>query len=97
MHVAALVIDLHLPDTHTLKGKRAVLRPMVEGLRRRYNVAVAEVNHQDKWQRATVGVSVVAGSVSHAGDVLDEVERFVWSFPEVQVLEITRHWLEVSP
>jgi uncharacterized protein len=48
MHVAALVIDLHLPDTHTLKGKRAVLRPMVEGLRRRYNVAVAEVNHQDK-------------------------------------------------
>jgi uncharacterized protein YlxP (DUF503 family) len=96
MHVAALVIDLHLPDSHTLKAKRAVLRPLVEGVRRRYNVAVAEVDHQNKWQRATVGVSVVAGTVAHATDVLDEVERFVWSFPEVQVLEITRHWLEVD-
>jgi uncharacterized protein YlxP (DUF503 family) len=59
-------------------------------------VAAAEVDHQDKWQRATVGVSVVAGTVAHAGDVLDQVERFVWSFPDVQVLEITRHWLEVD-
>ncbi|MGH9244644.1 MAG: DUF503 domain-containing protein [Acidimicrobiales bacterium] len=97
MHVAALVIDLHLPDALTLKSKRAVLRPLLEGLRRRYSVSVAEVGHQDKWQRATVGVSVVAGTVSHATDVLDGVERFVWSFPEVQVLEITRHWLEVTP
>jgi uncharacterized protein YlxP (DUF503 family) len=97
MHVAALVVDLHIPDCHTLKGKRAVLRPLLEGVRRRYNVAVAEVNHQDKWQRATVGVSVVAGTVSHATEVLDEVERYVWSFPEVQVLDISRHWLEVGP
>jgi uncharacterized protein YlxP (DUF503 family) len=97
MHVAALVVDLHIPDCHTLKGKRAVLRPLVEGVRRRYSVAVAEVNHQDKWQRATVGVSVVAGTASHASEVLDEVERFVWSFPDVQVLDISRHWLEVGP
>jgi uncharacterized protein len=96
MHVAALTIDLHLPDCHTLKAKRAVLKPVVEGARRRYNVAVAEVAHQDKWQRAGIGVAVVAGSVSHAEEVLDEVERFVWSFPEVQVLDITRHWLEVT-
>jgi uncharacterized protein YlxP (DUF503 family) len=96
MHVAALVIDLHLPDCHTLKAKRAVLRPLVDGVRRRFSVAAAEVDHQDKWQRATVGVSVVAGTVAHAGDVLDQVERFVWSFPDVQVLEITRHWLEVD-
>lgn len=96
MHVAALVIDLHLPDCHTLKSKRGILKPVLEGVRRRFNVAVSEVNHQDKWQRATVGVSVVAGSVSRATEVLDEVERFVWSFPEVQVLEISRHWLEVK-
>jgi uncharacterized protein len=96
MHVAALVVDLHLPDCHTLKGKRAVLRPLVEGVRRRFSVAVAEVNHQNKWQRATVGVAVVAGTASHASEVLDEVERFVWSFPDVQVLDISRHWLEVA-
>ena len=94
MHVAALSIDLHLPDCHTLKSKRGVLKPVVEGARRRYNVAVAEVAHQDKWQRAGIGVAVVAGTVSHATEVLDEVERFVGSVPEVQVLDISRHWLE---
>jgi uncharacterized protein len=97
MHVAALTIDLHLPDSHTLKAKRGLLKPVIEGTRRRYNVAVAEVAHQDKWQRAEIGVAVVASSASHATEVLDEVERFVWSFPEVQVLDITRHWLEVNP
>jgi uncharacterized protein YlxP (DUF503 family) len=95
MHVAALSIDLHLPDCHTLKAKRAALKPVVDGARRRYNVAVAEVAYQDKWQRAAIGVAVVAGSVAHAADVLDEVERFVWSFPEVEVLDVSRHWLEV--
>ncbi|MGH9117673.1 MAG: DUF503 domain-containing protein [Acidimicrobiales bacterium] len=96
MHVAALTIDLHLPDCHTLKAKRGLLKPLLEGTRRRYNVAVAEIADQEKWQRAGIGVAVVASSVSHATEVLDEVERYVWSFPEVQVLDITRHWLEVT-
>jgi uncharacterized protein YlxP (DUF503 family) len=96
MHVAALTIDLHIPDSHTLKTKRGVLRPLVEGTRRRYNVAVAEIAHQDKWQRAGIGVAVVAGTAGHADEVLDEVERFVWSFPEVEVLDVSRHWLETQ-
>jgi uncharacterized protein len=94
MHVAALAIELHLPDCHTLKAKRAAVKPILEGLRRRFHVAAAEVDNQDKWQRASLGVSVVAGSHAHACDILDAVERFVWSFPEVQVLDMRRHWLE---
>ncbi len=90
MHVAALAIELHLPDCHTLKAKRAAVKPIVEGLRRRFQVAAAEVGHQDKWQRASLGVAVVAGSHAHACDMLDAVERFVWSFPEVEVLTSNR-------
>ena len=94
MFVAVLEVELHIPDSHSLKHKRAVVRPMVEGARRRFAVAAAEVANQDKWQRATIGMAVVASSVAHASDILDRIERFVWSFPEVQVLDMTRRWLD---
>jgi uncharacterized protein YlxP (DUF503 family) len=55
---------------------------------------VAEVDHQDQWQRAGVGVAAVASSPPHVADILDEVERWVWSNPDVQVLSIDRSWLE---
>jgi hypothetical protein len=93
MHVACLTLELHFPDVHSLKEKRAVLRPILEGVRRRFAVAVAEVDHQDRWQRATVGMAAVSGSAGHAQDVLDAAERFVWSFPEVNVTESQRDWL----
>jgi uncharacterized protein YlxP (DUF503 family) len=96
LHVGSLDIDLHLPDCRSLKAKRAVIKPIVEGSRRRFRVSVAEVEYQDQWQRARLGVAVVASSERHACDILDEVERFVWSNPEVQVLDMTRRWLETS-
>ena len=94
MYVGAMEVDLHIPDCRSLKGKRAVVKPLVEGIRRRFHVSVSEVACQDKWQRARIGVAVVSSSPAHATDVLDEVERFGWSFPEVQVLDATRHWRE---
>lgn len=94
MFVAAVRFELYIPDCHTLKQKRSVVRPMVDGLRRRHGVASAEVGQLDKWQRADIGVAVVAGTYTHVGEVLDEVERFVWSFPEVQVLGSHKTWLE---
>jgi uncharacterized protein len=93
VHVAALSVDLRLPNAHSLKEKRAVVKPIVEGCRRRYAVAAAEVDHQDRWQRAGLGVAAVSGTARRVSDVLDEVERFVWSFPEVEVLASERWWL----
>jgi hypothetical protein len=93
VHVASLRLELHLRDVHSLKEKRAVLKPILEGARRRYAVTAAEVDHQDLWQRATVGMAVVSGSVGHAREVIDAVERFVWSFPEVEVYDVRRDWL----
>lgn len=90
----ALEIDLHFSSPHSLKEKRAILKPIIEGSRRRYNVAVAEVDHQNLWQRAGVGLAVVASTAGHAEAVIDEVERFIWSFPEVEVLDSDRHWME---
>ena len=94
MFVLALDLDLHLPECRSLKAKRAVLRPVTDGLRARFRVSVAEVGEQDRWQRARVGVAVVGATVSHVEDVMDEVERFVWAQPGLDVLSSDRAWLE---
>jgi uncharacterized protein YlxP (DUF503 family) len=90
----AVVFELFIPDCHTLKQKRGVVRPIVEGLHRKFRVAAAEVGHLDKWQRTDIAVAVVSRTEGHVLEVLDEVERFVWSFPQVEVLAQRRSWLE---
>ena len=96
MYVAALAVELHLPDVHSLKQKRAIVKPVLEGARHRHHVSAAEVGRQDVWQRASLGFAVVSSSERQAITVLDELERFVWSFPEVEVLSGDRHWMEVD-
>lgn len=94
MHVLAVELDLRLPHCQSLKDKRSALRPVIDGLRNRHPVAVSEVDHQDLWQRAAIGMAVVSSSPSHAEQMMDEAERFVWSFPEIEVLGAATHWLE---
>ena len=94
MFVLALEVDLHVPAAHSLKAKRAVVKPLVDGARHRFGVAAAEVEHHELWQRAGLGYAVVSADQAHASDVMDEVERFVWSHPEVEVVSMERRWLE---
>jgi uncharacterized protein YlxP (DUF503 family) len=94
--VLALAIDIHLPDSRSLKDRRAVVRPIIDGARHRFRVSAAEVGHQDLWQRARLGFAVVASSQGQASEVIDDVERFVWSFPELEVTSSERWWLETD-
>jgi len=94
VHVLALTVDLHLPSCHSLKEKRAVVKTIIEGSRHRFGVSSAETDHQDKWQRAELGFAVVSGSPGQAEQVIDDVDRFVWSFPEAEVLQSLRTWSE---
>ena len=94
MYASVLIVDLRLPLTDSLKAKRAVITPILEGARRRQRVAVSEVGHQDTWRRSELAFATVASSEHQAREVLDAVERFVWSFPEVEVVSTRRGWLE---
>jgi uncharacterized protein YlxP (DUF503 family) len=69
MPVGLLTLEIQIPYAHSLKEKRAVLRKMRDRIRARFNVAVAELDHQDVWQRATLGVA----SVSDSRKLLDSV------------------------
>lgn len=94
MHVGAIRYDLHLPACRSLKAKRAVVKPIVEGLLRRHHVSAAEVDLHDQWQRTIIGVSAVSGSYGHLCEILDDCDRFVWSHPEIEVLAAERMWLD---
>jgi len=86
--------DLHVPESRSLKAKRAAIRPIVDGLRHRFRVSVAEVGHHDQWQRAEIGVAVVAESDGRVRTVLERVERFVAAAPSVELLGTETAWLD---
>lgn len=77
MHLGVSRIQLHLPENHDLKGKRQVVRPLVEKVRNRFNVAVAEVGDQDLWQSAVLGVAAVGNDAAHVNEVLARVVEFI--------------------
>jgi hypothetical protein len=81
-----LVADLLLGDVHSLKEKRAVVRPIVAELRRRFEVSAAETGDQDVYRRSELAVSVVAGDHAHVVERLDACERLIAGRPEIEVL-----------
>jgi uncharacterized protein len=88
--------DLLLGDVHSLKEKRAVVKPIVAELRRRFAVAAAEVGDQDLHRRAQVGIAAVAADAAQVGDVLDACERLLAERPEVTLLSTHRQLLAGS-
>jgi len=96
MFVIALTAKLHCEASQSLKQRRQAVRPIIEGARQRFSVSVAEVGGQDTWQRCDIGIALVSGSVSVAEQLADDVERFIWSFPDVTVLTIERQWMELD-
>ncbi len=89
MIVGVASFDLRIPGTTSLKEKRHVVKALTSSLRSKFNVAVAEVDHHDLWQRTTVAVSVVAGDGYHVKRVLHEVEKHVERFGPVDLIDRT--------
>jgi hypothetical protein len=94
VHAAAVCFDLHVPASRSLKSKRAAIRPIIDGIRSRFHVSVAEVAHQDQWQRAGIAVAVVSSGEAQIRDVLNEIERFVVSRPDIELVDVETAWLE---
>lgn len=93
---AVLEMEVRIPLGDSLKAKRSVIRPILVGAHRRFGVSSAEVDHQDDWDSAVLAFSTVSSSASKVNDVLDSVDRFVWSFPEVDVVAADRYWVDTA-
>ncbi len=94
MHVGASRIELRVRDIRSLKEKRKVVKSIIADIGRAYPVAVAEVDHQDLWQRADLGVAVVSGSPGHVDRMLTAVEIDLDRRTEIEMLGTNRSYLE---
>ncbi len=73
MPIGLLTLEIHIPDARSLKDKRQVLRSLKDRLRAHYNVAVAELEHQELWQRSRVGVVSISGDSKYLEESLQAV------------------------
>jgi uncharacterized protein len=93
MYVGALELDVLLGDVRSLKQKRAVVRPVVAELRRRFDVAAAEAGDQELYRRALIGVATVSSDAAHTREVLEACERAVAARPELELLSARQRML----
>jgi uncharacterized protein YlxP (DUF503 family) len=91
--VGVLTLELRLEDSHSLKDKRHVVLSLKERLRHKFNVAVAEIDYQDLWQRAAVAVVTVSPDHAHAAAVLQSVEDEAAALLGAVLVEATVEWL----
>ncbi|MCH8206016.1 MAG: DUF503 domain-containing protein [Chloroflexi bacterium] len=77
MNVGVCKITLRLPENHSLKGKRRVINSISSRLRSKFNVSVAEVDHNEAWQLTTLGISCVSNSSRHTDEVLQSVLAYI--------------------
>jgi len=89
--VGVLRLTLYIHGARSLKDKRQVLRKVVDRVRARYNVAMAEVGDQDIWQTAVVGVCAVANDHSFVNEVLDKIVRDAG-----QIAEVVKREMEIE-
>ena len=92
MVVGVCTIDLYLPGIGSLKGKRQVLLSLKERIQGKFNVSIAEVDGNDLWQRAVLGVACVANDSRYVNQVLESVLNVVRTNPSV---ELVRHHMEL--
>ena len=87
MHVSVCRIELRLPENHSLKGKRQVIKSIIARLQNKFKVSVAEVDNQDLWQLAVLGVASVSNHRRHADETLSNVVKFIiQNYPDVELL-----------
>ena len=77
MIVGVSQITLHLPGCHSLKDKRQIIKSVMARVRHQFEVAIAEVEDQDRWQIAKLGISCISNSGQHAGEILGHVRRYI--------------------
>ena len=95
MVVGTLIINLRLQDNHSLKGKRKIVRSMVDRVKNRFNVSIAEIGSNDAWQRIELGISTVANDRRHVDASLSRVLGFIESLYLAEIVDASMEILNV--
>lgn len=87
MIIGTCLVDLRIPGCRSLKDKRQALKALKESIRRKYNVSIAELDHQDTWQRILIGVAAVSRDARFANQVISKVVNEIEKNVNVEVID----------
>ncbi len=87
MNTGIAKIQLHLPENQSLKDKRRIVKSIIARLHNQYNVSIAEVDDNDLWQLATLGISCVSNNSHHVDETLTKIINFIsHTYPELEIV-----------
>ncbi|MBK5290303.1 MAG: DUF503 domain-containing protein [Acidobacteriia bacterium] len=92
--IGVLTMELRIEHAHSLKDKRHLVKSLKEKLRNRHNVSVAEIDHQDLWQRSVLAAVTVSGDRTQAQKVLQAVEQDAAAQAGPCLVNVTTEWIE---
>ena len=87
MFIGVCTIEVHVPESGSLKNKRQSIKSLKDRIRNKFNVSVAEVDDNDLWQKASLAVAAVSNDKSHLNQTLDHVLNLVRGVPELSLLD----------
>ncbi|HEX7765785.1 MAG TPA: DUF503 domain-containing protein [Nitrospira sp.] len=93
MVVGVCTVELLIPESQSLKDKRQVLHSVKDRLRGKFNLSIAEVDGQDLWQKAVLGMACVANDGSHVEQVLEQALNVIKSMPTIELVRVHRELL----
>jgi uncharacterized protein YlxP (DUF503 family) len=93
VHTLLLVVDCRIPQVHTLKEKRSVIKRLTEKFRSKLNASIAETGCLDEWQRSILSIAMVSSSTRYLQQQLARVEQLLLEVHEISVIKIEQHWI----
>ncbi len=93
MIVGLLTLDLHIPESHSLKSKRMVIKSLTDRIKNKFNVSVAEVDANDLWQRSVIGIAYVANETLIINKVFEKIRTLVFNTHSVELIDSTMEML----
>ncbi len=87
MFIGSLQVELLIPDSTSLKEKRMVLASIKKRLQNKFNISVAELDHLDLWQRASLGIVMVSNEQQHVRGAMDKILNFIDDQDHSQVID----------
>ncbi|MDW7740301.1 MAG: DUF503 domain-containing protein [Bacillota bacterium] len=86
MRVAVAVVELHIPGVTSLKGKRQVVKSLIQRLRNKFNISVSETGSQDLWQRTELGIAAVCYNGAGADSIMEKIFSFIESENGIEII-----------
>lgn len=93
MIVGLLTLDLHIPEANSLKSKRMVIKSLIDRIKNKFNVSVAEVDANNLWQRSVIGIAYVANETLIINKVFEKIRTLVLSTHSLELIDSTMEML----